>query len=59
MNIMRDKQSYNEKRERHGFWHIRSSDKIRYYKRNYVNGVRLGLEENNSSNALIVIYYAR
>lgn len=56
---MRDKQSYNEKRERHGFWHIRSSDKIRYYKRNYVNGVRLGLEENNSSNALIITYYAR
>jgi hypothetical protein len=57
--IMRDKEPYNEQGNRHGYWEVYSSDKLRYFKRNYVNGVRLGIEENKSSNALILIYNAR
>ena len=56
---MQDKQEYNEQGNRHGYWEVYSSDKLRYFKRNYVNGVRLGIEENKSSNALILIYNAR
>ena len=56
---MRDKEPYNEQGNRHGYWEVYSSDKLRYFKRNYVNGVRLGIEENKSSNALILIYNAR
>jgi hypothetical protein len=50
---------YNEQGNRHGYWEVYSSDKLRYFKRNYVNGVILGLEEIKSSNPLILIYNAR
>ena len=56
---MRGKYQHNEQGLRQGYWEVYSSDKLRYFKRNYVNGVRLGLEENKTSNALIFTYYAR
>jgi hypothetical protein len=56
---MQDNQPRNEKYQPHGHWEVYSSDKLYYFKRNYVNGVRLGLEENKSSNTLILTYYAK
>jgi hypothetical protein len=41
---MRDKSPHNAQGRRQGYWEVYSSDKLRYFKRNYVNGVRLGLE---------------
>ena len=56
---MQDKQPYNEQGQRNGRWEVYSSDKVRYFKRNYVNGIRIGLEENQSCKHLIFTYYAR
>jgi hypothetical protein len=56
---MPDNEPYNERGQRNGYWEQYSSDKLRYFKRNYVNGVILGLEEIKSSNPLILIYNAR
>jgi hypothetical protein len=56
---MQDKQPYNEKGQRHGYWEVYSTNKLLYCKRNYVNDVRLGLEEIKHSNYLIFIYHAR
>jgi len=58
-HTMLGKCQHNEQGLRQGYWEVYSSDKLRYFKRNYVNGVRLGLEENKTSNALIFTYYAR
>ena len=55
---MQDRE-YNKQGQRHGYWEQYSSDKLRYIKRNYVNGINLGFEERKTTNDHIFKYYAR